>query len=108
MKYRDPGRPLEIRVSGESKPHRSVYCVSDTGIGIAERHLSRIWDVFYRVDWSGPISGDGIGLSIVKRIIDRHRGSVRVESLEHKGSAFYFALPSEPFDGDSWTKEGRA
>jgi signal transduction histidine kinase len=101
LKYRDTERPLEIRISGESRAHHSVYCLSDTGIGIAERHLLRIWDVFYRVDWSGPISGDGVGLSIVKRIIDKHRGKVRVESRERKGSSFYIELPSEPFSEDS-------
>jgi signal transduction histidine kinase len=97
LKYRDPDRPLVISIAGRAGALRNTYSVTDTGIGIASRHLERIWDVFYRVDWSGPVQGDGIGLSIVKRIVDKHSGRVWVDSKEGQGTAFFVELPNEPF-----------
>jgi signal transduction histidine kinase len=74
-----------------------VYFVSDTGIGIAKRYRDRIWDVFYRVDWDGAAPGDGVGLSIVKRIVDKHAGRTWLESEEGQGTTFFVELPAESF-----------
>jgi len=100
LKYRDPARPLEIRIDSEQKPHSVVYTIGDTGIGIAQRHLERVFDVFYRVRRDDSVPGEGIGLSIVKRIVDVHRGTIRVESDEGKGSRFFVELPSKAFSVD--------
>lgn len=95
LKYRSPDRPPEITVTGVRSLDRCSYTVRDNGIGIAERHLERVWDVFYRVAGSGVTGGEGLGLSIVKRIADKHRGSVSLESREGEGSAFTLTIPAE-------------
>jgi two-component system, OmpR family, phosphate regulon sensor histidine kinase PhoR len=72
-----------------------VLEVRDTGIGIAEEHLSRVTERFYRVDnsRSRDTGGTGLGLSIVKHIVQRHGGELAVESEPGKGSCFRIVLP---------------
>ncbi len=69
--------------------------VEDTGIGIPEKDLLRLFERFYRVDRarSRELGGTGLGLSIVKHIVEKHQGSVGVESTEGLGSQFWFTLP---------------
>ena len=63
-------------------------------MGIAEKYLSRIFDRFYRTDESrtSPQSGSGIGLAIVKKIIEDHNGRIWVESIENQGTTFHINL----------------
>jgi signal transduction histidine kinase len=70
--------------------------VADTGIGIPPAERSKVFDAFYQVDSSSTreYGGTGLGLSIVKRIVDAHGGSVRVESNEPNGTVFVVTLPS--------------
>ncbi len=69
--------------------------VTDTGIGISEEHLDRLFDRFYRTDKarSRDKGGTGLGLSVVKSILDAHGSTVHVESKQGKGSRFWFSLP---------------
>ena len=97
LKYRDPSRPLRIEVGGTIEGSRVRYHVKDNGIGIDPRHYARIWDVFYRVDPTGRISGDGLGLNIVRRIAERHRGRVWVESQLGQGSEFFVELEKDAY-----------
>jgi PAS domain S-box-containing protein len=92
IKYRHAERPLQIEISAELRKQRVVYCVRDNGIGIAPRHIEKIWDVFYRTGMS-QAPGEGLGLSLVKRIVEKHRGRVWVESEENQGSVFFVELP---------------
>ncbi len=68
--------------------------VSDTGRGIAQEHLSRIFERFYRVDKerSRDVGGTGLGLAIVKHIVEAHSSVIKVTSVEEKGSTFSFTL----------------
>lgn len=70
--------------------------VTDTGIGIAPEHLSRVFERFYRVDRarSRALGGTGLGLSIVKHIVSAHQGRVEIASVPDKGSTFSVFLPS--------------
>lgn len=92
IKYRHEERPLQIEISAERRKQRVIYCVRDNGIGIASRHIEKIWDVFYRTGMS-QAPGEGLGLSVVKRIVEKHKGRVRVESEENQGSSFFVELP---------------
>lgn len=71
------------------------FNVTDTGIGIPEKDIPRIFERFYRVDKarSRELGGTGLGLSIVKHIVYAHNGEVSVNSIEGKGSTFSFTIP---------------
>jgi PAS domain S-box-containing protein len=92
LKYRDPNRPLSLRVRGKIQSTESVYCVEDNGSGIAPEHHEKIWEIFQRLDPNGTVKGEGLGLSIVRRILDRHDGRAWVESEPGRGSRFFFTL----------------
>ncbi|MBZ0199973.1 MAG: PAS domain S-box protein, partial [Ignavibacteriaceae bacterium] len=98
IKYRKQNRPLVLDISAKVQYNKVVYAVSDNGTGIAARHLEKIWDVFYRIDSASLEAGEGIGLSISKRIADKHRGKIWAESEEGKGSIFYIELQTNVFE----------
>ena len=72
--------------------------IVDTGQGIDEDHLDRIFERFYRVDpdRSRESGGTGLGLSIVKQILQAHGEDIRVESTKGRGTRFWFEIPYEP------------
>lgn len=94
IKYRDPSRPSVVTVSGEQDGSMCIYRVSDNGIGIASEHQKKVFEVFYRLNPDGKQTGEGLGLSIVMRILDRLGGSVRLESTPGKGSTFIVSVPA--------------
>ncbi len=83
----------KILVTVKKEGRRVVVGVKDFGIGITRQHLQNIFHRYYRVDPDPAIAGMGIGLYISKEIIERHGGSIWVESREGEGSVFYFSLP---------------
>ncbi|MFA5189905.1 MAG: PAS domain S-box protein [Verrucomicrobiia bacterium] len=94
IKYRDPARPIRVEVSGYIKDADALYCVADNGIGIAAADQERIWNLFCRLN-PAATDGEGLGLNLVRRIVERHNGRVWVESVPGTGSKFYVALPTE-------------
>lgn len=87
--------------NGESFLHPQRYLdieVSDSGIGIPREHLDKVFDRFYQSDYSLSISGEGsgIGLSLVKELVELHHGIVTVSSEPEKGSSFIVKLPVGP------------
>ncbi len=94
LKYRDPSRPLQVHISGQVDAGRVVYCVADNGLGIAPEHQDKIWEMFHRLNPGDTVGGEGLGLNLVRRIIDRHRGRVWVESATGQGSRFFVSLPA--------------
>lgn len=93
IKYTQGGQTVTISVRQEGES--LVTCVADTGPGIPQEALPRIFERFYRVDTarSREMGGTGLGLAIVKHIIEAHGGKVWVISEWGQGSRFYFALP---------------
>ncbi|MBN1424131.1 PAS domain-containing protein [Candidatus Fermentibacteria bacterium] len=90
--YSEVGGAVVLKVD---RNHEVVITVEDHGCGIEPRHLSRIFERFYRVDKarSRTLGGTGLGLAIVKHIIHAHAGSVTVESTPGVGSTFQIHLP---------------
>ena len=93
LKFQKEGLKPKIHVLANKKGNEYVFSVSDNGIGIEEQYTHRIFEVFKRLHTIDEYEGAGIGLAIVKRIIDRHGGRVWVESEFGKGSTFCFTLP---------------
>ncbi|MCI0399556.1 MAG: GAF domain-containing protein [Chloroflexi bacterium] len=93
MKFSPDGGDINIQMEDEGP--RIIVMVSDEGIGVPQDKLERIFERFYQVDGTSRrrFGGAGIGLAIVKRIVDAHQGQIWVESELNRGSAFYFALP---------------
>ena len=92
LKYLDPERPGIIRISGRKEDNKAVYTVEDNGIGIAPEHQEMVFQIFQRVDPTAS-SGEGLGLTIVRRILERHGGKTWLESEPGRGSRFHVALP---------------
>lgn len=92
LKYLDPNRLGVIRVCGREEPDRVVYSIEDNGIGIAAEHRDSIYRIFHRLDPQRG-TGEGLGLTIVQRVLERHRGKMWVESEVNEGSKFYVSLP---------------
>jgi signal transduction histidine kinase len=95
IKYRDPARPLEIRISGDCKGDRSRYSVTDTGLGIAAELQPMVWQLFHRLDPNGSVSGEGLGLTLVRRLLERQQGSIGLTSTPGQGSCFTVELPAD-------------
>lgn len=89
--------PASIQVAIDRVGGRMRVDVTDQGMGIAEEHLLRIFDRFYAVSkaQSRRMGGAGLGLSLVKAVIERHGGSISVASIVGKGSTFTVLLPIE-------------
>lgn len=85
----------EIEISAENKGKDCVICVMDTGIGISPEAADHIFEVFYREDKSRSrkIGGAGLGLSIVKTIIEQHGGTVQYRPNHPRGSTFIISVP---------------
>jgi two-component system phosphate regulon sensor histidine kinase PhoR len=93
VKYTPAGGRVDVY--GACEEDRCVVRVKDTGLGIEPRHLSRIFERFYRVDKgrSRDMGGTGLGLSIVKHLLQAMEGEVKVESQPNEGSTFTIFLP---------------
>jgi two-component system heavy metal sensor histidine kinase CusS len=84
-----------IQISITGKAAHSEVVVSDDGCGIAPEHLSRVFDRFYRVDSSRSSDGAGLGLALVKSIVDLHGGSARIESEVNRGTTMVLIFPNK-------------
>jgi light-regulated signal transduction histidine kinase (bacteriophytochrome) len=93
LKFKDANRPLEVSVTAEPSGLDWKFAVSDNGIGIAQEFSQRIFLVFQRLHTRDVYSGNGIGLSVCQRIIERHGGKIWVESTPGQGSTFLFTIP---------------
>lgn len=97
VNYLDPKRPGRIEIGlAETPPPGSeglpTYYVKDNGLGIAEAYLPKVFAIFQRLH-AQAAQGEGVGLTLVRRMVERHGGHIWVESKEGEGSTFFVALP---------------
>ena len=106
LKYLDPDRPGLIRVFAHQKRNEVLYCVKDNGLGIAAEHQEVIFRLFHRLNTDRG-DGQGLGLTIVRRVLDRQGGKIRLESAPNQGSTFFVSLPSKPLPDSTRAKRHR-
>jgi len=94
IKYHRPGVPPLIRVSAKPAGEDWEVAVSDNGIGIDEEYLQKIFVIFQRLHPKEKYEGTGIGLAVVKKIVENLGGKIWVESVPGTGSTFYFTIRS--------------
>ncbi|MDP9835482.1 light-regulated signal transduction histidine kinase (bacteriophytochrome) [Neorhizobium huautlense] len=95
VKYSRPRAPARISVTGTTENDRTTYTVSDNGVGFDMAYVDKLFGVFQRLQRVEDFEGTGIGLALVRRIIERHSGIIRGEGEVDKGATFVFALPKE-------------
>jgi chemotaxis family two-component system sensor kinase Cph1 len=92
IKYSQKDTFSEIHIKGEIKDNKVFYSIRDNGIGISESNLLKVFNLFQRIDTTDRVEGNGVGLAIVKRIVDRHHGKIWVESVIGEGSTFFMSF----------------
>src|SRR5207244_5890411 len=103
VNYLDPARPgiIEIGAAGEgvrvegAPPAMPVYYVRDNGRGIAAEYQEKIFLAFQRLH-PDAAPGEGVGLALVRRVVERHGGRIWLSSTPGTGTTFYVALPAPP------------
>jgi signal transduction histidine kinase len=92
-KYRRPEAPLRIEIGWEEQPRFHVFWVRDNGMGMDPAFRAKAFSLFQRGPNVGQIPGTGVGLAIVRRIVENHQGLVRLHSKLGEGTTIYFTLP---------------
>jgi PAS domain S-box-containing protein len=94
IKYRDPHRPIKVHIRTQETDNSVVLTVADNGLGIEQSQLDKVFMMFKRLHTH--VEGSGVGLYMVKRIVENNGGRVMVESEKGKGSLFKILLKKEP------------
>lgn len=96
VKFKNPQKNPQIHISAclDEENSEYVFQVEDNGIGIEEKDLKKVFDIFKKLNPENGYDGIGIGLSISKKIVERHGGRIWVESKPEIGSKFYFTIPA--------------
>lgn len=92
IKFRGKENPV-LKIGAERRNGEWIISVKDNGIGINPKYADRIFIIFQRLHRRGEYEGTGMGLAICKKIVERHKGRIWVESEPGKGANFYFSLP---------------
>ncbi len=92
LKFRQEELPCKIKIEAKELEKYWQFCISDNGIGIDEKYLTKIFSIFKRLHGKQEYEGTGIGLAHCKKVVERHEGKIWVESERETGSSFYFTL----------------
>ncbi len=93
LKYHGQAPP-QVHISADQQGEYVRFSIRDNGIGIAEKDAKEIFKIFKRLHGDSEYPGTGIGLATCKKIVERHRGKIWVESRPDQGSVFYFTIPT--------------
>ena len=93
VKYSSKSERPKVIIESEVKNNEVIYSITDNGIGIDTRYHSRVFELFKRMDNVDDIDGSGVGLTIAKRIVEKHNGKIWFESDFGKGTTFYVLFP---------------
>lgn len=96
LKFVPGDRTPRVEISAEEEDDAWHFRVRDNGIGVEPEHAGQIFVIFRRLNARGEYEGEGIGLAVCKKIIERHGGRIWVTANEGHGSTFHFTLPKQP------------
>jgi PAS domain S-box-containing protein len=99
LKFRN-GKIPQIHVSAKEKQGDWLFSVSDNGIGIEAQYFDTIFLIFQQLHARDKYEGSGVGLAMCKKIVERHRGRIWVESEPAQGTTFYFTIPRDHPNGE--------
>ena len=93
IKYRHPQRKLVVEIGGTLRGEAVEYTIADNGIGIEPEHTEKVFDLFCQLERRQAGGGEGLGLTIVRRILDRQHGSARIDSTPGLGTTVHIRMP---------------
>ncbi len=93
LKFSRDADPPRIQIGCERRADQTVYFVRDNGVGFDPQHAGKLFGVFERLHTAADFDGTGVGLAIVKQIIERHGGQVWADAAPGRGATFFFTLP---------------
>jgi signal transduction histidine kinase len=94
LKFKKSGVPPVVQVAAKLGKNGHTIVVQDNGIGFEQQYAERVFEIFQRLHGRSEYEGTGMGLAIVKKILERHVGSIRAESEKGKGTRFILTLPN--------------
>ncbi len=100
LKFTQTRHPASVEIGSHGRNGQTVYYVKDNGVGFDMKYAGKLFQTFQRLHRAEDYKGSGVGLSSVKRIIERHGGRVWAEGKVNEGATFYFTLEGEEFDED--------
>ena len=92
VKYSSKSDPAKICITGYRKNEEIIYTIKDNGIGIDINHYDKVFELFKRMENVKEYEGTGVGLAIVKRIIEKHEGRIWFESTLEIGTTFFISF----------------
>ncbi len=95
IKFTKPKEVPVVEVGGSADGSKNMYYVKDNGVGFDMQYANQLFGAFQRLHSDEEFEGTGIGLAIVKRIVNRHDGKIWAEGKENEGATFYFTIPKK-------------
>lgn len=96
IKFSKAGDTPHILIKHQEKDNFDIITFSDRGIGIAEKDLKRVFQMFARLHPASKFPGNGLGMAIAKKIVEAHEGDIQIESIENIGTTVSFSIPKAP------------